>query len=46
MGFAVPNEHSRPLLEACGPFFDMFTVGPGGRPGDDTGLRIFLDDIR
>ena len=41
-GIAVPNEHSGPLLEACGPFFDMFTVGPE----DDTGLRIFLDDIR
>ena len=30
-GFAVPNEHSRPLLESCGPFFDMFTVGPHRR---------------
>src|SRR5207247_1869634 len=41
-GFVVPNELSAPLLKHCGPFFDMFTVGPS----NDTGLRIFLDDIR
>jgi hypothetical protein len=37
-GFAVPAETSPGLLEACGPFFDMFTVGPN----NDRGLRIFL----
>ncbi|MBI3972417.1 MAG: alkaline phosphatase family protein [Chloroflexi bacterium] len=41
-GFTVPAGLSPRLLEACGPFFDMFTVGAR----DDTGLRIFLDDIR
>ncbi len=41
-GFTVPAELSRELLQVCGPFFDMFTVGPR----DDAGLRIFLDDIR
>jgi predicted AlkP superfamily phosphohydrolase/phosphomutase len=41
-GFAVPNARSAELLDACGPFFDMFTVGPSNA----TGLRIFLDDIR
>lgn len=39
---AVTAQRSAELLDACGPFFDMFTVNPS----DDTGLRIFLDDIR
>jgi predicted AlkP superfamily phosphohydrolase/phosphomutase len=39
---AVTAERSAEVLAACGPFIDMFTVGPN----DETGLQIFLDDIR
>jgi hypothetical protein len=42
-GFAAPAGLDRHLLEAAGPFFDTFSIGPAAGTAE---LKCFLDDIR